>query len=363
MPASSRPTVVVFEDDKKRRRKIVTELGKLLRASFKVVAFLPKANAESGPFEDRLVRELVEQRLQDSILFVSDRDLSRIEAYTGLSEAAVSRTAERFGIPIALYAQGNSFDILSKASFPGDGKIMLRDRRVAGQVREAARLAVGFRTVANAVHRVQAKQQGYLTPGTIAASIMRRPEYSDLIVQFALGNQQALSEIFRVGEPKKKASIAKHGVRLVGTWIYDSIMRFPGLLLNSIAAGSYLDINPDSLSQNSAVRNLFKSARYKGPFVDKHEPFWWRPDLDDLLLNAGVKTGNHLVRAKLGGRPSHCMCSVNRKLRAGFYCVLTDQPISEKESEGGLSWFPPGADLARINRHKLDELKPWLARY
>lgn len=363
MPARNRSLVVVFEDDKEQSERIVREMGRLLGGKFNVVAFLPKSKEVLGPFEDRLTQELKERRYDEAVLFVSDRDLSKIKAYTGLSEAAVSRTAERFGVPIALYAQGNSFDILSKASFPGDGKIMLRDRQLFDQAREAARLAKGFRTLSRAVYRVQAGQRGYVSPGTIAASIMLRPAYSDLVVQFALGNQQALSEILRVAVPRRKASIAKHGVRLIGTWIYDSIMRFPGLLLDSIAAGSYLDIRPDILTDTTKVRDVFSTARYKGPFAERCDPYWWRPDLDDLLLKSGVKSGNDLVRQKLGKRVAHCMCSVNRKLRAGFYCVLTNEPISKAESEGGLSWFPPGADLARINRHKLEELRPWLARY
>ncbi|MDB4979750.1 MAG: hypothetical protein JWM82_502, partial [Myxococcales bacterium] len=48
---------------------------------------------------------------------------------------------------------------------------------------------------------------------------------------------------------------------------------------------------------------------------------------------------------------------------AGYYCMATEKPISAEESEAAVAWFPPGADLARINRRVFDEMRPWLASY
>jgi hypothetical protein len=129
------------------------------------------------------------------------------------------------------------------------------------------------------------------------------------------------------------------------------------------AAGSYLDILPSVLGKDVGIQKLFNRALYRGPFSDKERPMWWRPDIDDLLLREDVPTGRELARKKLGRIISRCPCSVNPKIRAGFFCMLTLKPISESESAGGLSWFPPGADLARVNKHQLEELRPWLALY
>jgi hypothetical protein len=40
--------------------------------------------------------------------------------------------------------------------------------------------------------------------------------------------------------------------------------------------------------------------------------------------------------------------------------MLSEKPVSLKNSRGGLPWFPRGADLARVSKSKMEELEPWL---
>jgi hypothetical protein len=365
MASKKRPLVVIFEDDENRRKSLVGEISQRVGRGFQVLAFAPvSTKSRAGAFEDRLVGELSARTYKDAILYVSDRDLSKIEGYIGLSEAAVSRAAERFGVPIALYAQGKSYTILSKDNYPGDGKIILAGTSISEHAHEAARLAQGFVDVAKGIDAAMSRKRDRVSPAALASSIMGRPEFSDRVVQYALGDQKALSEVFRAADSKDAESKKRRRrIRLMGTWIYDSILRFPGLLLNDVAAASYVNISTNTFRAAPEVRDLFKSALYSGPFSDNQNPFWWRPDIDDLLLKEKVETGRDLVKQKLGRKVAGCKCSVNPKLRAGYVCMLTHQPISEQNSEGGLSWFPPGADLARVNKKKLEELRPWLALY
>ena len=64
---------------------------------------------------------------------------------------------------------------------------------------------------------------------------------------------------------------------------------------------------------------------------------------------------------KKGLRPKKCLDY--KGYRAGYYCMVTREPVSEKNSRGGISWFPSGADLARIRKDKFDELAPWVGLY
>jgi hypothetical protein len=40
--------------------------------------------------------------------------------------------------------------------------------------------------------------------------------------------------------------------------------------------------------------------------------------------------------------------------------MLSKKPVSLENSKGGLTWFPRGADLARISNKKFEEDVPWL---
>jgi hypothetical protein len=361
-----RHLIVLFEDDSKRKRSLVRLIRESLSRSFQVVAFEPEAvRRPVGPYEDRLRDELVRCHHDEALLYVSDRDLSKVTGYLGLSEAAVSRAAERFGVPVALYAQGKSYRVLSRETFPGDGRLVLRDGTLVHHATEIARLARGFLETAGGIDGILKKRIDDRSPASVAAHLMGRPQYSDRIAQYALGDQKTWAEVVRSTAlaATDTGQLRRRHTRLIGTWIYDSILRFPGLVLDVTAAGSYLDILPSLLSRDAEIQRLFESALYDGPFSDKEQPMWWRPDIDNLLLDENVETGRRLVKKKLRRTVSRCPCSVDPKLRAGFFCMLTLEPISEQESAGGLSWFPPGADLARVNKRQLEELRPWLALY
>ena len=40
--------------------------------------------------------------------------------------------------------------------------------------------------------------------------------------------------------------------------------------------------------------------------------------------------------------------------------MVTKQPVSLENSRGNISWFPPGADLARIRTDVYNDVGPWL---
>ena len=83
--------------------------------------------------------------------------------------------------------------------------------------------------------------------------------------------------------------------------------------------------------------------------------------LDDLLLEIDADDGREYVNAKIGRQVNPCVCSESGEEPAGYYCMITGKPVSEECAQGNISWFPPGADLAKIALSKYDELVPWLA--
>jgi hypothetical protein len=115
-----------------------------------------------------------------------------------------------------------------------------------------------------------------------------------------------------------------------------------------------------SAFRKSSIRTLFKSALYKGPFSDTDNPLWWRKDLDRILFAAKAEDGNRYARRKLRKAVPRCL---DGGKRAGLYCMVTETPVSEENSVGNISWFPPGADLARVRRDVYDQMGPWLGLF
>jgi len=149
--------------------------------------------------------------------------------------------------------------------------------------------------------------------------------------------------------------------RILGNWLFLSILRFPGILVNKIAAASYLNIQTSAFDRNE-IQNHFQSAKYTGPFSDSElGPWWWRAELDVLLGDAGCVDGREYVGKKVGTVQA-CLDPQSGE-QAGYYCMLTQQPLSASNSRGGISWFPSGADLARIRKDKFEQITALVGGY
>jgi len=89
-------------------------------------------------------------------------------------------------------------------------------------------------------------------------------------------------------------------------------------------------------------------------------PQWWRGMLDDLIANSGYADGLQFARKKGNPKIARSECCEDPSKTAGYYCIISKQPVSLENSKGGLSWFPRGADLTRISKTKFEEYSPWL---
>ena len=70
--------------------------------------------------------------------------------------------------------------------------------------------------------------------------------------------------------------------------------------------------------------------------------------------------GLELAQKKLDAAVKPSKCRVDPSKRAGYYCIISREPVSLENSKGGMSWFPRGADLTRISNDKYEEYGPWL---
>jgi hypothetical protein len=354
--------IVLFEDSPESRDRLSVALRRELAGNGEALMFdLDGQPRQDGVYQDRIEKALSSEPYKEATLVVADYDLSASLSYPGLSEQQVRAAANRLAIPECGYARGvtaSSSDFVRLAK-QREASIVLHFR--PGQHEDLAKQAV---SIAEGFTFIDGKLPGALkalgrtTPGELMAYILEKPEYADKIALYASGDQD------RLGDMKKdeREEVKHYHRRLscaLGYWLWDSLLRYPGVLVNLVAAASYLNIRDDDFVVPE-VQELFTGAKYSGPFAEEARPQWWRGMLDDIVAREGFTDGRELASSRLGRPVRQSQCCEEPEIPAGYYCMLSDRPVSLKNSKGGLPWFPRGADLARVSRSKYDELAPWL---
>jgi hypothetical protein len=356
--------VVLFEDTAQTQSEILEALARHLKPDGTVIPFDGSHVAESEDdkgrmYEDRLENILNKSPYVGATLLVADRDLSKSVnfGFTGLSVNAVAAAAKKLAMPICSYARQPEPDDYDWRGRWEEGHIVLRFSEGEDELaRRAALAARGFSQLAKQLPEVIAVKSNN-SAVKIMSALLGKPEYSEKFALYGVGDQNRLSEI--LAQAKQADQRVQRMVHFLGYWLWDSLLRYPGLLVNEIAAGSYLNISETDFRE-ADVQAIFKEALYHGPFEDSKKPEWWRGVLDDIVARENCADGLELAQKKIRSTISRSQCCVDPTKSAGYYCIISRKPVSLENSKGGLSWFPRGADLTRISNPKFEEYGPWL---
>jgi hypothetical protein len=353
--------VVLFEDAQQTQSEILDALKRHLKSDGTVLPFdgnLFKESAEEQEriYDDRLVSILSRPPYDGATLLVADRDLSKSPTFRGMSVSAVIGAAKRLAIPICSYARQPAPEDYKWRARWEEGHVILTAGNDDELARQGVLAARGFAEIASKLPGIMKDEVGK-SPAKILAALLGKPEYSDKIALYSVGDQNRLSEVPAKG--KDDTDWLKRIGCFLGYWLWDSILRYPGLLVNEVAAASHLNIATDDFHE-PRVRALFDDGLYDGPFADQDKPRWWRGVIDDIVSRERCDDGLGLVRQKLGDAIKPSQCSVDPAKPAGYYCIISEKPVSLENSKGGLSWLPRGADLSRISTPLFEEYGPWI---
>jgi hypothetical protein len=350
--------VVYFEDTDDTATEVLGLLKPLLGGFADVERFVASEQSDEM-YDARLENEISgrSSAVSEVVFILSDADLARTGSFRGLSDANVHKVASKLGIPAAFYSSNLMGEDFVKADQAGDGRILLDKSDLSAMAAEVACLVRGFCAIADSLKEVAALPHAERTRDTsfLLASLLGRPEVKNRVKLYISGDQRVGAELLS----SQSHNVARQAA-IFGTWIYDSLLKYPGLTVGEVAAASYLNISVEEF-RDPEIQELFSAASYAGPFESSQRPLWWRDQLDELLLEADADDGMELVSAILGRTVQPCACSESGAAPAGYFCMITRKPVSEEYSVGSVSWFPPGADLAKIAMSKHDELAPWLA--
>ena len=182
------------------------------------------------------------------------------------------------------------------------------------------------------------------------AELTGRPDQAPYFSNY-LESATLMSDILEFAE-NDQPLIEKKLALVLGYWLYNYVLVYPGILLNDIAAASYLDLSLESLNGS---KDFFTKAKYEGPFSGDKE-YWWRYDLDDILIEQNADSGYSLLSDKGLQEIEQSTCFRSGQHPAGYYCIANQQAISLEESRGDISWIPSGADLCRIDKGTYEKL-------
>jgi hypothetical protein len=351
--------IVLFEDTGQAEQALIQALTRALGDRGQAEIF--RAPPREGPclYEVQLERDLIAAGQDSATLIVADKDLSKLNLYGGLSEPTVRRVADKLYIPECAYARGER----EQREFLGgpeirEGRIEVTlehgEERFAEQV---VAVAQGFVTIRDRLpEAIRAPRKK--SPGSVLATLLLKPAYAEKIALYASGDQNRLAGVLQV-RGTEPAERYRRLACLLGYWLWDSVLRFPGVVVNEVAASSYLNIEEGAF-RDEGIRRIFERARYDGPFALARGPLWWRGSLDDVVAEGEALDGRELASRTLGREIAQSRCCEEPNRPAGYYCMLSGRPVSLENSRNGLTWFPRGADLARISNSTYEEVVPWL---
>jgi len=363
MTKKQKISVLLFEDKRDERETILKALKTTLPKGVEVIPFIGTAVPLNGTYETRLLNAFKNEFKQASLI-LCDQDLSQIEGYSGLSANVVTAIAREEGIPIAIYGRGNNDDMLQR----------LRQRRhflerrfilelgdewiPESFAKSAAMVLRGCMEIREFLKEATKKgKAGGGSPAVWLSRILGKDSIRTRLSLYGSGDQQYLETLVftDVSADSNKA------IRILSSelsyWLWDSILRFPGILVDETAAASLLNLSPSSW-EKEGVRKLFSSALYTGPFSTRKQ-HWWRDEIVAILSKNECADGLELAKMKKISGVAPSKCSVDPSKKAGYYCMLSRQPVSIENSVGSIPYFPSGADLARISSKEFARIAPW----
>lgn len=312
---------------------------------------------ESNADEDVWFRFFSKQH--DIAIVVADHDLSGY-GHARISESAIADACRQSATPVCtyhrapskkttgqslrgIYGQTKSFTI---ALDMATGREQLVAKNIISLADGFANIQRGFELVEDEV-----KKQG---PAAILAEILGKPGLANALALYASGPSLASDTIYHIAQNQGTKNSATHDLDarlpfILGCWLSNYILPFPGLILNEKATASYLNLATADFKQNS---KHFESAKYQGPFSG-YDNYWWRTDLEQLLIDSDSDDGLIFLKKKeIEASPSVCIST--KESPAGYYCIVQKEPISLEASVGNLGWIPQGAHLSRIDQNIYD---------
>lgn len=354
--------VLLFEDDNDRSEQFVDCFRRLMEdEEIDVVPFEP-----DGPFDSHNILDLLKDEIRDPeypLMIVLDQDLSEYTDH-GVRRQDVRQLCDEENIPLCIYhrrrdTEDESLRLIEEYE---EDVIKLDPSRDFEQLaQEASEIARGFKTLRETYARL--KEEEVESP--IAGILKADKTVQSKVDQYAWGNPRAIIG----GRHDPSAEDAdRRFTTLLGYWIYNELLRFPGALLNPTATAAYLGVDYETFLEDEQYHEPLEAAKYEGPFSESGT-WWWKALIDEERVKAlepdddGMPDGSKFFERKECDPIDSSRCHDDEKggdHEARYYGVLMEKPVCEEHSKEPSGWLPMGATRSRISVAKHAEYDPWM---
>lgn len=323
-----------------------------------------------GDGEEPLARFDGFLRQYDVRLVITDYDLTS-QGTLGLFGATVVDWCQLKALPVGDFSRKN-VDALAKEPNLFELRIRVEEPEAPEQVVE---LYLGFEEVRKAFADGPSLST-YRNPAAALATILERrgltPQFSQYGNKYASANSSLVDSLrAEHSEEDREKLRQRFFVYIAGHILVNSVLRFPGPLINKRSLAAYLAINPKDVVK---IEDLFSEAIYRGPFSGL-ERFWWVEDIDDILdaqrdkldpevayVSGGAERRRLAEIAKGESLELDPACERCYGQEGGFFCPYTDRTVCERNdcSIPSSTWIPQGARLCRLEYDFYEEWAPIL---
>lgn len=350
--------ILLFEDMPEQQQRFVEELENVRgELDYKAVAFEWDSDA-GGTFEKILTEALSGDRRPAVV--VSDHDLSGMDGR--LTDDVLEPVCQKLLIPLLRYAQRAPETDRDRFARHMYGDLYLIHLSIEDGANHAARDVAahyaGFARLREMLSGSVEQDSFKEGPATVMADVLGRPELRVDLTLYANSGPQMLAK--NAPAPDVENDSLSKATYNFGHWLLNSILRYPGILLNETSAAAYVNLDTNSFA-GEEVQALFSTARYDGPF-SRVRPYWWRSDVDAIIDDADVGDGLELAQSKGIDNVAPSRDPGTGEDGATYYCIVTRKPVTKENSIGNLSWVPQGADLARISSAAYETWAPLFNR-
>ena len=360
---NDKPSILLIDDNEANLKKLVDRLSRRLPD----VTLKPWCPTEEEGPPEAVFKALTGGR---TVLVVTDYDLTT--GVKGLFGHSIVGWCQSRSIPVGDFSRAN-IAALPKEPNLFELRVPIDEEEGAAFIANAFQ---GFRSIREKIANNPRLLTERRSLAAVLSALLGRPQleshFAAYMSRVGASNSALLQRLrdfagaeAQPGDQEKTRLLAY----VLGHVLLNAVLKYPGPILSGEVLCAYLATTPDEIDP---LTDLFKDAKYAGPFSNG-APLFWRDDVDSILDKLAAGIADDQFESFGDFNRGVAVAALNRNLiphscvrcdgmKGGFWCPFTMRPVCERTdcSVPSSSWIPSGAQLCRVERDFYDEWAPIL---
>lgn len=367
-------TIYVFEDKKNNYHDLAEPLRDCVdQEVYSIEGFTgEKLSEEIGEAQtseetgEAQTLEVLQSGDDVPLLVILDAELNEFE-WSKIRKPHVMEACSKLDIPVCVYHRVEGEYAEPENIKETEDEIIRVDPK-----EDSEKMAQSFAVIAKGIREIRESLQSRINEEGDIEKLLEPP--SDLLLELAdvpfaaeprlddysWGQSEGISAI---KESEGKEDMIRRRATTLTYWIHNQLLKYPGALVNPVAAAAYLGVDHEQFAEESRFHDPLEDALYEGPFAELGK-WWWITEIDTILAENTPKEENQILSGvefydKIKSSEIDPVTCVEGHEGAEYYCILTEKPVCEEHSVSPEGWIPRGATRARISKDEYLKLSGW----